>query len=183
MDMPQNSMHPQASNQLGMQPTQSTQSQVLGNNRSPVTRGPMGANLYVNHLKPGVTESDLRNLFSTLGNVISTRVYPGRYGFVSLDNIQAAQRAITHLNGTQNLACDGHVLEVSFKKDKENGPMHHESNLSAPQHGGNPHQHQLAPTMNYMVLGPQMMNNGLNTNGNNNSTSNQSVISLNRPYF
>lgn len=160
------------------QSLQNAQSQLLSAaSRNVLTRGPAGANLYVNHLKNGVTDVDLRNLFSTLGTVVSTRVCTGQYGFVSFDNAQSAHRAITHLNGTANLAADGHVLEVAIKKDKDVVPMHLENSLTPPQHNGNPQQ--MNPNMSYMVMAPQMINTGIPGNNPNNN----GVMPINRNFY
>jgi len=79
-------------------------------------RGPIGSNLYVNNLDRFATEDEVRLMFADFGNVISVKLFPG-YGFVSYDNAQAAQAAISALNGM--MSPDGRRrLEVTLKKDK-----------------------------------------------------------------
>lgn len=81
-------------------------------------RGPPGSNLYVNNIDRMATEADVRAMFSEFGTVISCKLFADNgYGFVSYDNAQSAQQAISYLNGMQ--AANGNrALEVSIKKDK-----------------------------------------------------------------
>jgi len=79
-------------------------------------RGPAGANLYVNNITKYATEHDVRAMFSECGNVISVKLFPEGYGFVSFDSIAAANKAIAALHGMTTP--EGKRLEVSIKKDK-----------------------------------------------------------------
>lgn len=78
-------------------------------------RGPAGANLYINNLDASMlTEQNFRKLFSEFGNVVSAKVFPQGYGFVSYDNVPSAQAAIQGLNGM--VSPDGTKrLEVKLK--------------------------------------------------------------------
>ena len=74
-------------------------------------------NLYVGNLNFDTTESDLRTAFSAHGTVTSVRVITDRdtgnsrgFGFVEMDDSQAAQSAMTALNG---LELDGRTLTVN----------------------------------------------------------------------
>jgi RNA recognition motif-containing protein len=62
--------------------------------------------LYVGNLPWDTTEDKLRTLFADYGAVSRVKVVcdhvtgrPRGFGFVTMDNVQAAQRAIQHLNG------------------------------------------------------------------------------------
>ncbi|CAD8123951.1 unnamed protein product [Paramecium sonneborni] len=82
--------------------------------------GPPGANLFVFHLPNEHKDSDLMDLFSSYGNVISARVMTdpktGKskgFGFVSFDKQESAQKA--------KEAMDGHLIDkkklsVTFKQ-------------------------------------------------------------------
>mmetsp|Transcript_9697 Transcript_9697/g.36394 ORF Transcript_9697/g.36394 Transcript_9697/m.36394 type:complete len:455 (-) Transcript_9697:183-1547(-) len=70
--------------------------------------GPAGANLFIYHLPHDVTDADLATVFSPCGNVISAKVYMDKetgeskgFGFVSYDSAEAAERAISRMNGFQ----------------------------------------------------------------------------------
>jgi CUG-BP- and ETR3-like factor len=78
--------------------------------------GPPGANLYVNNIPRYATENDVRLMFTECGTVLSVKLFPEGYGFVSYDNVQSANKAIAALNGL--VMPDGKRLEVSVKKDK-----------------------------------------------------------------
>ena len=74
-------------------------------------------NLYVGNLNFDTTESDLRTAFSAHGTVTSVRVITDRdtgnsrgFGFVEMDDSQAAQSAMTALNGQE---LDGRTLTVN----------------------------------------------------------------------
>lgn len=87
------------------------------------TRGPSGANLYVNHLDATLREEgNFRKLFSAYGKVMSSKVFPQGYGFISYDNIASAQAAIAGLNGMQSP--DGiKRLEVKLKTPSSRGSV------------------------------------------------------------
>ena len=70
--------------------------------------GPPGSNLFIYHLPISITDSDLKTLFATCGNVISAKVYVDKqtgkskgFGFVSYDSPESAQQAIKRMNGFQ----------------------------------------------------------------------------------
>eukprot|EP00752_Nemacystus_decipiens_P006790 g6097.t2 len=86
-------------------------------------QGPDGCNLFVFHIPNTMTNEALFRLFSKFGNVISARIMvekaTGRsrgFGFVSYDNRDSAEKAISQMNGYQ---IEHKRLKVQHKKDKE----------------------------------------------------------------
>ncbi|KAG7387232.1 CUGBP Elav-like member 1 [Phytophthora boehmeriae] len=70
--------------------------------------GPTGANLFIYHLPHDLTDADLATAFAPFGTVISAKVYMDKitgeskgFGFVSYDSADAADAAITSMNGFQ----------------------------------------------------------------------------------
>ena len=62
----------------------------------------MGKNLYVGNLDYSVTDTQLAELFSHSGDVISLSVMDDRgFGFIELGKEEDAQRAIEELNDTE----------------------------------------------------------------------------------
>ncbi len=62
----------------------------------------MGKNLYVGNLDYSVTDTQLGELFSQYGDVISMSVMDERgFGFIELDKEEDALRAIEELNDTE----------------------------------------------------------------------------------
>ena len=62
----------------------------------------MGKNLYVGNLDYSVTDTQLGDLFSQYGDVISFSVMDDRgFGFIELDKEEDALRAIEELNDTE----------------------------------------------------------------------------------
>jgi len=73
--------------------------------------------IYVGNLANSVTEQELQDLFSSYGAVISARIIkdkftgqPRGFGFVEIEDNDAAQAAINGLNGTE---CKGQSLRVN----------------------------------------------------------------------
>jgi RNA recognition motif-containing protein len=84
-------------------------------------KGPPGANLYINNIRQGTTDAQLRNTFSMFGTVVSAHIMSqGNFGFVSFDNAHSAEAAISgmHMNHNCPFATPGKALEVSLKKEK-----------------------------------------------------------------
>ena len=70
--------------------------------------GPSGANLFIYHLPRDLTDQDLATLFAGFGNIISAKVFVDKktseskgFGFVSYENVAAAEAAIQSMNGFQ----------------------------------------------------------------------------------
>lgn len=84
-------------------------------------RGPSGANLYINNLSRAATEADVQTMFGDFGRVLSVKLFGDQgYGFVSFDNVQSANNAISCLNGLA-MGDGSKRLEVSIKKDRGSG--------------------------------------------------------------
>jgi RNA recognition motif-containing protein len=83
----------------------------------------MGKNIYVGNLSYNSTEESLRTLFEQYGTVQSTNLITDRdtgrprgFGFVEMDDSDAAQAAIEALNGVE---LDGRALKVNEAKPRE----------------------------------------------------------------
>ncbi len=69
-----------------------------------------GSTVYVGNFGYSVTEEQLRELFSSYGEVKGVRIIPGRdFGFVDMSSPSEAEVARTALNGSD---FQGHVLKV-----------------------------------------------------------------------
>ncbi len=80
-------------------------------------------NIYVGNLDYKVNENDLEELFSEYGSVSESSVitdkYSGRskgFGFVTMENDEEANKAITGLNGTTMQSRDIVVNEAKPRK-------------------------------------------------------------------
>ena len=78
----------------------------------------MGANIFVGNLHEDVDEKMLRDVFSSFGIVLSTKVMRDpetgqskRYGFVSYDNFESSDASIQAMNG--QYLC-GKPIDVSY---------------------------------------------------------------------
>ena len=83
----------------------------------------MATKLYVGNLSYDVSDSDLQNLFSPHGNIVSAQVVMDRdtgrskgFGFVEMNSSGEANAAITALNGKDH---GGRSLKVNEAKPKE----------------------------------------------------------------
>ena len=83
-------------------------------------------NIYVSNLSFNIHDSDLRDLFSTYGEVTSAKIINDRetgksrgFAFVEMPEDSAAQKAISELNGG---SYDGRDLRVSEAKPKDSKP-------------------------------------------------------------
>lgn len=81
-------------------------------------------NIYVGNLDFKVDEDSLRSVFERFGNVgdvnVITDKYTGRskgFGFVTMENNEDAQKAISELNGTTLESRDMTVNEARPKKE------------------------------------------------------------------
>ncbi|HKQ47820.1 MAG TPA: RNA-binding protein [Phycisphaerae bacterium] len=86
----------------------------------------MGKKLYVGNLGFGVSDSDLQQLFSPHGSIVSAQVIMDRdsgqskgFGFVEMGSDAEAQAAITALDTTQH---GGRALKVNEAKPRESRP-------------------------------------------------------------
>jgi RNA recognition motif-containing protein len=85
----------------------------------------VGKKLYVGNLSWGVTDSQLQELFTPYGTVVSAQVIMDRdtgrskgFGFVEMGSDQEAQAAISGMHGQQ---VDGRPLTVNEARPKEGG--------------------------------------------------------------
>lgn len=83
----------------------------------------IGANLFVGNLADEVDEKKLKDIFSSFGVVLSTKIMRDpesgiskHYGFVSFDNFDSSDEAITKMNG-QYLSGKPIEVEYAYKKD------------------------------------------------------------------
>ena len=86
----------------------------------------MGKKLYCGNLSYSVGASQLEEIFSEFGSVVSAQVIMDRdtgrskgFGFVEMSNQQEAQAAITGLDGKEH---DGRSLQVNEAKPREERP-------------------------------------------------------------
>ncbi len=83
----------------------------------------MNKKLYVGGLAYSVTDSQLRQLFASCGNVESAKVIMERdtdrskgFGFVEMSTQEEAEKAIATLNGTQH---EGRNITVNIARPRE----------------------------------------------------------------
>ena len=83
----------------------------------------MNKKLYVGGLSYSVTDSQLKDLFTSHGTVESAKVVTDRetdrsrgFGFVEMSTQEEAEKAIAALNGTQH---EGRSLTVNISKPRE----------------------------------------------------------------
>ena len=83
-------------------------------------------NLYVGNLSHGTTESELRTVFQTHGNVDKVTLVTDRdtgrsrgFGFVEMANAADADKAVAALNGTE---LGGRTLTINEAKPKSDRP-------------------------------------------------------------
>ncbi len=87
----------------------------------------MAKKLYVGNLSYNISEDEIRNLFSPIGEVLSVKIITdaatGRskgFGFVEMTNDADAEKAITGLNGTTVMDRALNVSEARPQTDRGN---------------------------------------------------------------
>ncbi|MCX5834052.1 MAG: RNA-binding protein [Deltaproteobacteria bacterium] len=77
----------------------------------------MNKKLYIGNLASGVTEQELKDNFSTVGNIVSLAIIKDKFtglskgfGFVEMETEEAAKEAITQFNGGE---LQGKVIVVN----------------------------------------------------------------------
>ncbi len=80
----------------------------------------MNKKLYIGNLASGVTEQELKDNFSTVGNIVSLAIIKDKFsglskgfGFVEMETEEAAKEAITQFNGGE---LHGKVIVVNEAK-------------------------------------------------------------------
>ncbi|MDR2086647.1 MAG: RNA-binding protein [Dysgonamonadaceae bacterium] len=83
-------------------------------------------NIFIAGLSFKVNDTDLLNLFEEYGTISSAKVITDRqsgrskgYGFVEIDDSEAANKAIAELNGAEY---DGRTISVSEARPREERP-------------------------------------------------------------
>ncbi|KAK3415610.1 hypothetical protein EUGRSUZ_H01216 [Eucalyptus grandis] len=99
----------------------SASSSVAGPSGGGQLEGPAGANLFIYHIPQEFGDQELANAFKAFGRVLSAKVYVDKatgiskcFGFVSYDSPEAAESAISAMNGRQ---LGGKKLKVQLKRD------------------------------------------------------------------
>jgi RNA recognition motif-containing protein len=94
----------------------------------------MASRLFIGSLSYNVNDDELKELFETVGTVVSATVIKDRdtdrskgFGFVDMSTDEEAQAAITNLNGKE---LGGRAIIVNLAKPKEDRP-------SRPSYGSN----------------------------------------------
>lgn len=78
------------------------------------------AKLYVGNLNYATTADELKEHFSTFGEVLFTKVIEGKgFGFVEFSESGAAEKAKEELNGTQ---FNGRTLRIDTAKPQQSQP-------------------------------------------------------------
>ena len=83
----------------------------------------MATKLYVGNLSYNVSEDELKEVFASKGSVISANIVTDRdsgrsrgFGFVEMEDYDAAENAITELNGSE---FHGRKMVVNVAKPRE----------------------------------------------------------------
>ena len=89
----------------------------------------MSQKIYVGNMNYATTENTLQDLFAQYGNVVSVNIIKDRYteqskgfGFVEMEDAQAAENAINGLNGQE---LEGRRLRVNVAENKPREPRFH----------------------------------------------------------
>lgn len=97
-------------------------------------------NIFIGGLSYAITDADLLDLFQEYGEVTSARVIMDRdthkskgFGFVEMEDDEAATKAINELNGAE---VDGRPIAVSEARPREERPARSFNNNRGGGYGG-----------------------------------------------
>lgn len=97
-------------------------------------------NIFIAGLSYDVNDADLSDLFQEYGAITSAKVIMDRqtnrskgFGFVEIEDNEAAEKAISELNGAEY---DGRTLSVSEAKPREERPARSYDNNRGGGYGG-----------------------------------------------
>ena len=88
----------------------------------------MNARLYVGNLSYDIDEEGLKEAFEAFGAVTSVRIILDRYsgksrgfGFIEMENAEAAQKAMEELDGKELLGRELKISEAKEPQKRDNG--------------------------------------------------------------
>lgn len=97
-------------------------------------------NIFIAGLSYKVNDADLSNLFEEYGTITTAKVIVDResgrskgYGFVEMEDEEAANKAIAELNGAEY---DGRTISVSEAKPRQERPRREFNNNRGGGYGG-----------------------------------------------
>lgn len=97
-------------------------------------------NIFIAGLSYSINDADLKELFTEYGEIASAKVITDRdsgrskgYGFVEIENEDAAKKAIEELNGAEY---DGRTITVSEARPREERPRRSFDNNRGGNGGG-----------------------------------------------
>lgn len=98
-------------------------------------------NIFIAGLSYAINDADLKDLFNEYGEIASAKVITDRetgrskgYGFVEIEDEEAAKKAIEELNGAEY---DGRTISVSEARPRTEGARPPRKNFSNNRGGGN----------------------------------------------
>lgn len=106
---------------------------IMWSQRDPSLRKTGHGNIFVRNLAPSVDNKGLYDIFSVFGNILSCKVAQDekgeskKYGYVHFETAEAAQDAISKLDGM--LIDDVKVSVAKFVKRQDRNTAHHWTNL------------------------------------------------------
>jgi splicing factor 3B subunit 4 len=124
----------------------------------------VGANIFVGNLSEEIDEKGLKDIFTTFGVVLSTKIMRDleagsskHYGFVSFDNFESSDEAIKKMNGQY---VSGKPIEVSYAYKKDTKGERHGSVAERVLAANRPTQmYQPMFSENQQTYVPNMVNN------------------------